>query len=409
MKSLFIDCPTGLAGDMLLAGLLDLGVPLEIVRSSLSACGLDDSYRIKVEEVKTYGFRGCKISVQSLETNLHFRTWKEIRGFLKQSSIQGQLKEKIIRVFNTLAEAESSVHGQPLDDVHFHEVGAIDSLVDVIGVCSCLEHIQPEEVVCSVPPVGQGTVATAHGDMPVPVPAVLELAKRFRIPLSFDDQNLIGELVTPTGLALMAVLADRFSRPNQVAHVSKIGIGVGHRDIGKANFLRACVLQNEGFSQINQIDLSRQELVIQEAWIDDSTPEDIAALITDLREGGAIDVVSNSIQMKKGRQGVRIVAIVKSQMARHLTEVWFSQGVTLGLRESIEERYTLPRRNGFIETKFGKIKAKQVKRPSGSFSVKAEHDHLIQLSKELGESIESIRNEIMIPSNKFYTDEDWSW
>ena len=216
IKGLFIDCPTGLAGDMILAGLLDLGVPLEIIESSLKLIGLDNSYKISIEESSSFGFRGLRIDVDSTEIESTRRCWGDIKKQIILANISKSLKDRIYRVFQALAEAESLVHGQSIEKVHFHEIGAIDSLVDIVGVCAAIEHINPDEIICAVPSVGRGMVNTSHGTLPVPVPAVLELAKKHKLELIFGDDCPEGELTTPTGLALMAILADRFSRPVQI-------------------------------------------------------------------------------------------------------------------------------------------------------------------------------------------------
>ena len=201
-------------------------------------------------------------------------------------------------MFTALAEAEASVHGLPSDRVHFHEVGAIDSVVDVVGVCAALHHLDPDQISCESPPVGHGSVQTAHGCLPVPVPAVLELSRRHRIPLRRGTDFPGGELTTPTGLALMAVLSDRFEAPEQVTPLA-IGCGLGHRDLDRPNQLRITQLAplQSGFG--DDLRPRWQSLVVQEAWIDDASAEDVAVLVD--QEGSLVrDVASQPIQMKKG-------------------------------------------------------------------------------------------------------------
>ncbi len=410
MKSLFVDCPTGLAGDMLLAGFLDLGVPSSVVKDALAGFGLDNTYKINSQESSTFGIRGLKVSVESLEKNFTQRSWKDIRNLISQATFSKVLRNNVLQVFSSLAEAEASVHGQEIEKVHFHEIGSIDSLVDVIGVCACVEYLKPYELICAVPKVGHGTVSTSHGEMPVPVPAVLELVRRHQIEVSFGESFPSGELTTPTGLALMAVLANRFGRPSS-ANVVSIGIGLGHRKLDRANFLRVCEIENSQnkFCDYKKTGFSWQSLVIQEAWIDDSTPEDVAGLVSQLRIAGAIDVACQQVQMKKGRQGINIVVMVKPELAERLRVIWLSKGVTLGIRERTEGRWILPRRMGGISTKWGFIKAKQVRRPNGSLSLKPEHDDLLRVSNETGESLEEVRQQVLLNAKEFLSEEDWGW
>ena len=183
MSSLWIDAPTGLAGDMLLAALLDLGVDQAVVESPLAALGLEGRYRISQQEARSGGLRGVRVEVQGLEDQPPHRHWSEIRDQINAAVLVPSLKQRVLAVFTRLAEAEATVHGTSVEAVHFHEVGAIDALVDVVGVCAAIEALNPAGIACSPLPAGSGTVATAHGLLPVPAPAVLELARRHRIPL----------------------------------------------------------------------------------------------------------------------------------------------------------------------------------------------------------------------------------
>ena len=211
MHTLVVDCPTGLAGDMLLAASLDLGVPRQVITDPLAALGFGDAYRLVVEESTNGGLRGLQLDVEPTTPSSHHRHWRDLREQISAAPIAPLLKQRVLAVFSALAEAEAAVHGTSPDNVHFHEVGAIDSLVDVVGVCAAITHLAPQRLLCQPPPAGRGTVETAHGCLPVPVPAVLELARRHRVPLRSGPHFPGGELTTPTGLALMAVLADAFA------------------------------------------------------------------------------------------------------------------------------------------------------------------------------------------------------
>ena len=410
MTALFVDCPTGLAGDMLLAAFLDLGVPRAVIEAPLAGLGLEQGYALTVAEDRSAGLRGLRLSVEGLELEPPHRLWHDIRALIMEADWSEPLRARVLTVFKALAEAEAAVHGHPIEQVHFHEVGMIDALVDVVGVCAAVEHLAPEQIVCAVPPAGRGKTATAHGFLPVPVPAVLELARRHQICLEVGDDLPACELTTPTGLALMAVLAERFGQPPSL-RIKAIGVGLGHRTLDRPNILRICEL--DGFareqSEEEMAGLRWQPVVVQEAWIDDATPEDVAVFSDQLRDAGALDVVSEQVQMKKGRQGVSVKALVTAEQAPGLRVVWFSQGTTLGLREHSHGRWLLPRRGGSCPTPWGSVRVKQVRRPQGILTVKPEHDDLLRLSVETGHSLEELRREVLLASEDFVADEDWTW
>ena len=410
MTALFVDCPTGLAGDMLLAAFLDLGVPRAVIEAPLAGLGLEQGYALTVAEDRSAGLRGLRLSVEGLELEPPHRLWHDIRALIMEADWSEPLRARVLTVFKALAEAEAAVHGHPIEQVHFHEVGMIDALVDVVGVCAAVEHLAPEQIVCAVPPAGRGKTATAHGFLPVPVPAVLELARRHQICLEVGDDLPACELTTPTGLALMAVLAERFGQPPSL-RINAIGVGLGHRTLDRPNILRICEL--DGFarerSEEEMAGLRWQPVVVQEAWIDDATPEDVAVFSDQLRDAGALDVVSEQVQMKKGRQGVSVKALVTAEQAPGLRVVWFSLGTTLGLREHSHGRWLLPRRGGSCPTPWGSVRVKQVRRPQGILTVKPEHDDLLRLSVETGHSLEELRREVLLASEDFVADEDWTW
>ena len=410
MTALFVDCPTGLAGDMLLAAFLDLGVPRAVIEAPLAGLGLEQGYALTVAEDRSAGLRGLRLSVEGFELEPPHRLWHDIRALIMEADWSEPLRARVLTVFKALAEAEAAVHGHPIEQVHFHEVGMIDALVDVVGVCAAVEHLAPEQIVCAVPPAGRGKTATAHGFLPVPVPAVLELARRHQICLEVGDDLPACELTTPTGLALMAVLAERFGQPPSL-RIKAIGVGLGHRTLDRPNILRICEL--DGFareqSEEEMAGLRWQPVVVQEAWIDDATPEDVAVFSDQLRDAGALDVVSEQVQMKKGRQGVSVKALVTAEQAPGLRVVWFSQGTTLGLREHSHGRWLLPRRGGSCPTPWGSVRVKQVRRPQGILTVKPEHDDLLRLSVETGHSLEELRREVLLASEDFVADEDWTW
>ena len=411
---LHIDCPTGVAGDMLLAALLDLGVPAAVIESALADLGLAGLYQLSSEERCSAGLRGLRITVTALEPDPPHRQWLDIRQRIEAATLNPALQQRVLAVFEALAQAEATVHGTSPDSVHFHEVGAIDALVDVVGVCAAMQHLAPARITCTAPPAGHGSVKTAHGRLPVPVPAVLELARRHQIPLRHDRDLPPGELTTPTGLALLSVLVDHFSPPQRFTP-GAIGIGLGHRELDRPNLLRLIQLQSQIPAQetaapaTDGVDpLPRwQPLVVQEAWIDDATPEDLALLLTALLRGGAVDAASTPLQMKKGRLGQSVTALVRPDGAAALREIWFGSSPTIGLRERDQGRWLLPRRNGILHTPWGSLRAKQVRRPDGSCTVKPEADDLQRLSQDSGQTITALR--ASHAGWEFSSDQPWSW
>ena len=393
MNFALLDCPTGLAGNMLLAALLDLGVPEAVAQEPLAALGLQDAYRLELEERRSGGLRGLHLEVQLLEAQPHHRHWGVLRGQLEAAPWPEALRQRVLAVFGLLAEAEAAVHGHPPEQVHFHEVGAIDALVDVVGVCAALLWLEVDELVCSPPPAGHGTVRTAHGLLPLPAPAVLEIARQKAIPLASSEGMPAGELTTPTGLALAACWANRFGIPP--AYIPKaVGVGLGSRSLDRPNLLRislAAAAETSGA----QSGAQQQTLLLQQAQIDDASAEDLAFLAEALRQAGALEVFSQSIAMKKGRSGTLLTALAEPAAAEALRAVWWRHSTSLGLREQLQQRWRLPRRIVQLQTPLGPVRLKQAQRPDGSWRGKPEHDDLIELAQRHQLSIEAVRQQVI--------------
>ena len=389
MSLALVDCPTGLAGDMLLASLLDLGLPEAVIHTPLAALGLEGTYRIEHGEGRRGGLRGRHLQVLSEEHHPPHRRWHELRQRLQGASLPDPLRDRVLAVFGLLAEAEGRVHGHRPEQVHFHEVGAIDALVDIVGVCAGLLHFGIDQLVCTVPPAGHGSVATAHGQLPVPVPAVLEMARSRSIPLASSTGHPPGELTTPTGLALMACWADRFGGlPSAVPQA--IGVGLGSRDLDRPNLLRLILARAVETDPPGP--LIDESLLMQQAQIDDATAEDLAFLADALRRAGAVEVFSQAITMKKGRQGSLITALLPPALGPSLLEIWFRHGTTLGVRQQLQQRWSLPREVVPVPTPLGPVRVKRSRLPDGGTRLKPEYEDLAELalSKEL--SMEQIRH-----------------
>ena len=402
MKSIFIDCSLGISGDMLASALIDLGVPQSIFVDNVANLKIDDNYNINFEEADSNGIRGILCKKNKIQLKESSRSFNYIKNFIWSSSLNDSVKEKSIKVFEILAESEAIVHGTEILDVHFHELASIDSIIDIVNVCSAIDFLKPDKIYFSNPPAGKGVVSTSHGLVPVPVPTVLEIAKQNEIPLMVLDDKYLGEITTPTGIALLAAFVDKGEQLEKI-NIKKIGVGLGQKDISRPNFLRVLLIDNDDNNK-----LVYENIISQEAWIDDSTPEDIAILIERLRFAGAIDVICHSVDMKKNRKGICIQAIVHTVNQKLLREVWFNYSTTLGLRENKISRWILPRRIVRHKTTFGEINFKQAIRPNGQISIKIEHIDLAQISLNTGIAIEEIRHKLFIELSEFYKLDHWS-
>ena len=406
MTSIFIDCSLGISGDMLASAFIDLGLPKSIFSENLVNLKIDKNYNIYFDDAYSKAIKGIICKKEEIKFKEFSRSLNDIKNLILGSTLNDYVKETSIKVFEILAEAEAIVHGTEILDVHFHELGSIDSIIDIVNVCSAIDFLKPEKIYFSDPPAGKGVVSTSHGLLPVPVPTVIEIAKQNKIQLMLLEDKYFGELTTPTGIALIATFSEGFSESGAI-NIKKIGVGLGHKNIYRPNFLRVLLIDNnENYSEKNNKPIY-ETISFQEAWIDDSTPEDIAILIERLRSAGAIDVICHSVDMKKNRKGICIQAIVHPKDEHLLREAWFNYSTTLGLRENKINRWILPRRKGKHKTKFGEINFKQAIRPNGQISIKIEHRDLTQISLNTGVSIEDIRKEVLMELSDLYELEDW--
>jgi uncharacterized protein (DUF111 family) len=253
--------------------------------------------------------------------------------------------------------------------------------------------LEVDELVCSAPPAGHGTVHTAHGLLPLPAPAVLEIARQKAIPLASSEGMPAGELTTPTGLALAACWANRFGIPP--TYIPKtVGVGLGSRSLDRPNLLRISLAAAAETSDA-QSGAQQQTLLLQQAQIDDASAEDLAFLAEALRQAGALEVFSQSIAMKKGRSGTLLSALAEPATAEALRAVWWRHSTSLGLREQLQQRWRLPRRIMQLQTPLGPVRLKQALRPDGSWRGKPEHDDLIELAQRHQLSIEAVRQQVI--------------
>jgi len=407
MEDVLIECSPGISGDMLLGAFYDLGVPKKVIEQPLIDIGLEDLYQLEFKESKSCSIRGIKTKVENIDCCPIKRTWRSIKELVLNAHLEDKLKKIIYEVFESLAIVEGKVHGIKSEDVHFHEIGAIDSLVDIIGVCAAFNYLNPNKVYCNEPTLGKGFVQTEHGKLSVPSPAVIELIRQKNIKVLSNRESIEGELSTPTGIALLANLVNYQELPSKYS-INSYGVGIGNQKFPFPNLVRVYKITSFKDSYINkQINPKCEEISVQEAWIDDQTPEDISNFVEKLRIEGAYDVSYQAINMKKNRIGFSIQAILPAEKKEFFRGLWFNYSNTIGVRERIQSRWILLRRRGECSTTFGKIKVKQTLKPDGSISMKPENDEVLRLKLDHKISTDEIREIIKESSNNFKAFENW--
>jgi len=331
---------------MLLGALLDAGAPADGLRDTVARLGLDAA-ALHVERVLRGGLTATKVTVDVAQDQPH-RHLADILTLIDAAELAPAVRHRAAAVFERLADAEARVHGTRREAVHFHEVGAVDALVDIVGTCWALEALGVERVVCTPLPLGSGTVRCAHGVLPIPVPAVVELMKGFPV----VESHAQGELTTPTGAAILTTLADAFGPvPSMTLHGAGTGAGT-REDAAAPNVVRVLL------GQAGHGDTDHDSVVTLETVIDDATPQVVGHTLDRLFEAGALDAWCMPIQMKKFRPGVMITVLAEPAAAGELEAILFSETTTFGIRRSVVERSTLPRRVERVGTRFGPIAVK---------------------------------------------------
>ncbi len=387
MKVAYFDCPSGAAGDMILGALVDAGVSFEALREELAKLRLP-GYRLERREVMKRAFRATKVEVhvqgpdhlgpsehppEHPGDHLHpHRTLPAIVGLIRGSGLPDQVKDAASRIFTRLAEAEGRVHGMPPDRVEFHDVGAVDAIVDVTGACIGLHLLGIEAVHCSALPVGGGTVSGPHGRIPVPGPGTAELLKGFPV----VDTGVRRELVTPTGAAILTTLAvSAGSMPAMT--VGAVGYGAGTMDLETPNVVRLFVGEAQG--------TRATETIIQvETTVDDMSPQLYEPLMERLFEAGALDVYLAPVLMKKSRPGVVVVALCEPAAVHALTRACFEESTTIGVRWTAYQRQRLPREMVSVVTSLGPVSFKVSRLDGRPLTVTPEFEDVRRIAREKG-------------------------
>ncbi|MBF0621987.1 MAG: nickel pincer cofactor biosynthesis protein LarC [Magnetococcales bacterium] len=345
-----LDLDAGIAGDMFLAACLDLGLDQDELTSALKTMSLP-AWSLDVRRQHQGGLSGLQLDVVFPKEHVH-RHLGDILGLIRTSALSNQVKVRAEAIFRILAEAEGQVHGISPEKVHFHEVGAVDAIVDICGAAYAIWKLGIEEITATPPVVGSGTVRCAHGVMPVPVPAVTEIIKKFQIPIRSD--SVVGELVTPTGAAILANLVNQYG-PLKLDRIDRVGYGLGHRDLAdRANALRILAQHTDAADPI--IDYALERVSVLSAHVDDMNPEWYEPLWTLLFEEGALDVALIPITMKKGRPGVRLEVVVKQDVEGVIARNILRHTTSLGVRVARMDRWVLGRKQRSVVTPWGTVR-----------------------------------------------------
>ena len=384
MKQAYLDCFSGISGDMFVGALLDVGLPLERLFADLKKIPLG-FYEFKRTRALRGHLVGTRVEIR-VPGKQPSRKLRDIEALIRDSELSAGVKERALEVFSRLAEAEGKLHNMPPEQVHFHEVGAVDAILDIVGACIGLEFLEISQLTCSPVNVGSGCVAAAHGSLPVPAPASLELLKDLPIYSSGVD----GELVTPTGAALISTLATGFG-PIPPMRVERIGYGAGAREIpGHPNLAR--LLLGESAEPVRVRDGAPGDEVVSviEANVDDMSPQLYGYFIDQALAAGALDVTCTPIQMKKDRPGILLSVLCTPEKGDALAQMLFEQTTTIGVRIYEARRKILERELVSIQTPYGAVNVKVAKRDGKVLNVAPEYEDCRRLASEKGVPLKQV-------------------
>ncbi|MGB7846467.1 MAG: nickel pincer cofactor biosynthesis protein LarC [Candidatus Acidiferrum sp.] len=385
MKAAYFDCFSGISGDMTLGALVDAGCPLDALRSGLQDLQVP-GWEISAGKVWKNGMAATHVRVKTEDTQTH-RSLSTILGILEKSKLDDNVKQRAAAIFTKLGEAEAAVHNLPLEKIHFHEVGAVDAIVDIVGSCVGFGELGFEKFVCSPLNVGGGTAKMAHGILPVPAPATARLL----IGKPTYSSGVQKELVTPTGAAIVATLCDVFG-PQPAMKVSAIGYGAGTTDLEtQPNVLRIMV----GEASDKVIDSHGGTIRVLEANLDDMNPQIFGYLLDRALVAGALDVFATPIQMKKSRPGTLVTILCKPEDESKFQEMLFAETTTLGVRSHLVDRRALPREFVKVLTRFGEVRLK-ISRSEGRVQrASPEFDDCRKLAEEKNVPLQEVMEEAM--------------
>jgi hypothetical protein len=375
MPTAYFDCIAGASGDMILGAMLDAGLPEATLRERLAGLHLKD-FDLRCYRVNKNGFSAMKVDV-IVHDDVPARHLPDIEAIITASDLPPALQARAVAIFRRLGEVEAGIHGVPLEETHLHELGGVDTIVDVVGVLAGLEVLGVERVVVSPLPLGRGFVRGAHGQIPLPAPATVALLKG--VPVVGSDLNL--ELVTPTGAALLTSLAESYG-PLPAMTLAAVGYGAGRRDLPIPNVLRLLL----GDAPPAAGGLITETLTLLETNIDDLNPELYEYVMARLFEAGALDVFLAPIQMKKNRPATLLRVLCRPGDAELLSGILFAETSTLGVRRQSIARDSLPRASHTVETPYGPVRVKVARWGEGQvqFKTAPEYDDCRRLAEAVG-------------------------
>jgi uncharacterized protein (TIGR00299 family) protein len=385
MNLAYFDCFSGISGDMTLGALIDAGCDVGRLREGLK--GLEvDGWELSAEKVWKNGMAATYAKVRTEDQQKH-RSLTDILDILQKSQLAPQVRQRSAAIFQKLGEAEAHVHDVPLDQIHFHEVGAVDAIVDIVGACIGFDALGIDKFACSPLNVGGGTAKMAHGVLPVPAPATATLLTG----KPTYSNGVQRELVTPTGAAIVATLCDSFG-PQPPMTVSAIGYGAGTADLeGQPNVLRIMV----GESAVKAVPGYDEEISVIEANLDDMNPQIYGYFLERALAAGALDVYTTPVQMKKNRPGTLLTVLCKPQDANALTSLIFAETTTLGVRTTTARRRILPREHVSVSTTYGDVRIKLSRVNGRILHVSPEFDDCRKLAVEKNVPLQQVISEAL--------------
>lgn len=386
MKIAYFDCFSGISGDMIIGALIGLGLDIKFLEKELKKIKLDD-YRIESKKTIKNGISATKFDVIAGK-NLHKeKNLAEINKIIGNSELEKEIKNKIKGIFMKIAAAESKIHNKPIAKIHFHEIGAIDTIIDAAGAVIGFKKLGIEKIYCSKLNVGSGFAEFSHGKWPVPAPAAAEILKG--VPIYHDNAN--AELVTPTGAAIITALCSNFGEMPLIK-VDKIGYGAGAKDLERPNVLRVF---------LGEIDAQENGIInVIEANIDNMNPEIYPYVIERLMENGALDAYLTNIIMKKGRPAIKLTVLAKINDTEKLCKTIFGETTTIGVRIHKAEKKMLDREIRTINTRHGNVRVKISKLNNETKNIMPEYEDCAKIAKDKKIPLKEVYEEVkLIPRN----------
>jgi len=381
-RILYFDCSAGISGDMTLGALLQLGVSVDELNTELAKLPTK-GFQINTQKVNKKGIEALKVDVLVTEEDAHHRGLTTIKNIINESTLDEKVKEKAIKIFTKLGEAEAKIHGTTVDKIHFHEVGAIDAIVDIVGTAILLDKLQIEAVYASSIHTGSGFVTCQHGTMPIPAPATLELLKGAPI----YSTEIKGELTTPTGAAILSTLAKGFGQI-PLMKVDTIGYGAGTKDLAIPNVLRVSL----GYLEETSLECEQQWML--ECNIDDMNHEFIDYVMDKLFQAGAKDVYITPIQMKKNRPALKLNVLYDREIEEKILSIIFTETTSIGVRKYPVEKIMLDRRTQSIETPWGSVNVKLAYYEGQIVNAAPEYEDCKRLAEKTGLPIKQIYSKV---------------